>query len=120
MEETVNFEIFTRRESVTFVFKTASLSSIAVITAAGEQILAYIEQNKPKLVVADFKNVKFFSSAVLGMLLSIRNTLHASGGNFFIAGINPQLYRVFRITNLDKIFRFSPDSESAFKELSVK
>lgn len=120
MEETVDFEIFARQDSVTIVFKTASLSSTDGIAAACGQIIDYIDKKNPKLVIADFEKVKFFSSQVIGMLVNIRSRLQKSGGDFLIAGINPQLYRVFRITKLDKIFRFFPDSESAFKEISVK
>jgi anti-anti-sigma regulatory factor len=35
-----------------------------------------------------------------------------------ISGINPNLTRVFRITNLDKVFKFYPDVESALKALA--
>jgi anti-sigma B factor antagonist len=115
MEETVDFEIVPRQGGVTFVFKTASLSSAEGITAARGQILNYITKEKPKLVIVNFEKVKFFSSQVLGMLVNIRNTLNINGGDFRISGINPQLYRVFRITNLDKIFEFLPDSENAVK-----
>ena len=30
-----------------------------------------------------------------------------------ISGINPQLGRVFKITNIDKIFKFYPDKQTA-------
>jgi len=57
--------------------------------------------------------VKFFSSQILGMLLDMRSKLSVNNGEVLISAINPQLHRVFRITNLDKIFRFFPDVESA-------
>ena len=120
MKENIDIEIISRQDGATVVFKTAALSGSGEIAAASELIFDYIEKNNPKLVVVDFEKVKFFSSQVLGMLVNIRSRLQKSGGDFLIAGINPQLYRVFRITKLDKIFRFFPDSESAFKEISVK
>jgi len=58
-------------------------------------------------VVVDFECVKFFSSTVLGLLLDIRAKLKAYNGEVVISSINPQLYRVFKITHLDKIFKFS-------------
>jgi anti-sigma B factor antagonist len=67
-------------------------------------------------MVFDFGNVKFFSSQVLGMLLDIRSKLEEYDGNIVISSIDPQLHRVFKITNLDSVFSFYPDKESAVKE----
>ena len=43
-------------------------------------------------------------------------------GEFLVADvldeIFPQLHRVFKITNLDKVFRFFPDKESAVKTIN--
>ena len=72
-----------------------------------------------KEMVIDFENVKFFSSAVLGLLLDIRAKLKTYEGEVVISGINPQLYRVFKITNLDKIFRFFPDKQSAIRAAGI-
>jgi len=61
--------------------------------------------------------VKFFSSQVLGMLLEMRGNLEADGGRVVISGIVPQLSRIFKITNLDRIFDFYPDAQSAAEAL---
>jgi anti-anti-sigma regulatory factor len=52
------------------------------------------------------------------MLLEVRAKLEASGGEVVISAINPQLHRVFKITSLDKIFRFFPDSNCAVKAIN--
>ena len=78
-----------------------------------KQIADYLEENQPKAVVVDFEQVRFFSSQVLGTLLNIRTKLQTTDGEIVISSINPQLHRVFTITNLDKIFRFFPDKETA-------
>jgi anti-anti-sigma factor len=54
---------------------------------------------------------------MLGILLDARKKLSSYNGNIVISGINPQLYRVFKITNLDKIFRFYPDAQTATDDL---
>ena len=115
MKEKVDMEIISRQDGATVVFNTAALSGSEEIAAASGLIFDYIEKNNPKLLVVDFEKVKFFSSQVLGMLVNIHNRLERQNGRLLIASINPQLYRVFRITNLDKIFQFLPDSESAVK-----
>jgi anti-anti-sigma regulatory factor len=51
------------------------------------------------------------------MLIDVKKKLSAQKGNVVISGINPQLYRVFKITNLDKIFKFYPDAKAAISDL---
>ncbi len=116
MEEKEGIEITTENGAAVITFKAVSMSNVESITEANEQIDKFIEANLPKKIVVDFGEVKFFSSQVLGMLLEMRGRLKEYDGQIVISSINPQLYRVFRITNLDKIFKFFPDKESAVKD----
>lgn len=117
MDEKVGVEIITHGKSGVITFQTASICDVDGITAISNQIKTFIIENKPSGLIFDFKQVKFFSSQLLGMLIDISNCLKAFDGEVVISAINPQLHRVFRITNLDKIFRFFPDRESAIKTI---
>ena len=111
----------TSQDNVTVVrFEAASISDVEAVTAASSQIRSFIDQNHPDELIFDFEGVKFFSSQVLGLLLDIRAKLQPYNGKVVISAINPQLHRVFKITNLDKIFKFFPDRESAVKSLDTK
>ncbi len=119
MDEEVGVEI-TSEASVTVVaFKATSISDMEGISAASKQIKEFIEKNHPSRIVFDFERVKFFSSQVLGLLLDIRAKLETYHGDVVISAIKPQLHKVFKITNLDKIFRFFPDKESAFTSVNT-
>jgi anti-anti-sigma factor len=96
-------------------FATPTITDVKKITAASEHLKQYVQKNHPKTVVFDFAAVKFFSSQVLGLILATRANLLPAGGEVVISGINPQLHRIFKITNLDRIFRFSLDRDSAVK-----
>ncbi len=115
MDEQVGVEIAGCGEQAVVSFKAASLSEPEAIAAASRQINEFVRENQPNWVIFDFGAVKFFSSQVLGLLLDVRAKLKESEGEVLISGINPQLYRVFKITNLDKLFRFFPDKEAAVK-----
>jgi anti-sigma B factor antagonist len=82
-----------------------------------KQLRVFIDENQPKKIIVDFQDVKFFSSQTLGLLLDVWRKMEKNEGILVISGINPQLYRVFKITNLDKIFRFFNDLESAKEAL---
>jgi anti-sigma B factor antagonist len=115
MDEKKGVEITTQAGAGVVSFQAASISDVEEINIISNKIADFIEKNKPARLIFDFQRVKFFSSQVLGMLLNMRTRLSANKGEVLISAINPQLHRVFRITNLDKIFRFFPDVESAVK-----
>jgi anti-sigma B factor antagonist len=100
-------------------YKAATVSNVEEILAISKQISEFIEENHPSRIIVDFEKVKFFSSMVLGLLLDMRAKLKAHDGEVVVSAINPQLYRVFKITNLDKVFRFFPDKESAVEAMST-
>ena len=115
MAEEIIGQITTEGDTAIITFNKSTVSNIDDISAAGENVSTFIDENQPKRVIFDFKGVKFFSSQVLGLLLEARTRVEAYDGGVFISSINPQLHRVFKVTNLDQIFKFFPDVESAVK-----
>lgn len=113
MDNKVDTEIISEGAIAVVAFNATSISNIERIIAADRQIREFVEENRPAGIVFDFSGVKFFSSQALGLILNIRAQMAAYGGEVVISAINPQLHRVFKITNLDKVFRFFPDRESA-------
>jgi len=114
VEETIG-QISSDGDVAIVTFRKGSISNVEDISITAEHIANFIDANRPKLVIFDFKGVKFFSSRVLGLLLETRAAISSYNGEVFISGINPQLHRVFKITNLDQVFEFFPDTESAIK-----
>jgi anti-sigma B factor antagonist len=96
-------------------FKSPCISDAEEITNASAQLRQYIQSDPPCRMVFDFDGVKFFSSQVLGLLLEARAHLRPHNGEVAVTSLSPQLQRVFKITNLDKIFRFYPDRTAAVK-----
>jgi len=113
MSEKVGVEISEQGSVAIVTFKAASISDVEQVATASRQIREFIEKNHPTRVVFDFEQVKFFSSPVLGLLLDIRAKLEKCNGEVVISAISSQLHSVFKITNLDEVFRFFPDRESA-------
>lgn len=118
MNGKVDIEIVKEDSFAVVTFKTACISNVEEIVAASKRIKEFIDRDRPSNLIFDFEQVKFFSSQVLGLLLDIRAKLKKYNGQVLISAINPQLHRVFKITNLDKIFKFFPDKESAVKATS--
>jgi anti-sigma B factor antagonist len=119
MDEEIDVELTIEESAAIVTFKSTSISDVDRIALTSEKIKKFINEKKPKRLIFDFEGVKFFSSQLLGLLLDIRNKLQAYNGEVVISAINPQLHRVFKITNLDKVFRFFPDRESALKTINA-
>ncbi|MBN2455390.1 MAG: STAS domain-containing protein [Sedimentisphaerales bacterium] len=119
MDENLNTQIKTEGEAAVITFGSSAITDMEGITAACEQIKTFIEENHPMAVVFDFGGVEFFTSEVLGLLLEVRARLKEYEGRVVVSTLSPQLYRVFKVTNLDKIFEFFPDSQSALKTVST-
>jgi anti-anti-sigma factor len=111
-------KITTEKAVTTVSFNVASIGAGEGLEEVAQKISELIKSDKPRNIIVDFTGVKFFSSQMLGVLLDARKKISSYNGNIVISGINPQLYRVFKITNLDKIFRFYPDAQSATDELT--
>ncbi len=109
------------QEGVSVVsFSAESISGALEVDGVSNELRDFISAQKPARVVVDFVGVKFFSSQMLGLLVDVWRKLKDYGGFLVISGINPQLTRVFKITNLDKIFEFFPDKESAVRAVKDK
>lgn len=115
MDEKASIEIQMKQKTGIVAFKSPSISDVEQIAGISREVSEFIDSNHPSRLIFDFERVKFFSSQVLGLLLDIRSKLAADNGEVLISAIDPQLHRVFKITNLDKIFRFFQDKESALK-----
>ncbi len=99
-------------------FNQPSIGVASGVEGISKKLREFVEKNKPAKMIVDFSGVKFFSSQTLGVLIDMWRKLEVYGGKMAICGINPQLYRVFRITNLDKIFAFHETRKDAINELA--
>ncbi len=100
-------------------FKGHCICDTEEIANASVFVRQYIEAHQPSGLIFDFTGVKFFSSQVLGLLLEARARLQPQSGRVAVSTLTPQLERVFRITNLDKLFPLHPDCAAAITALVV-
>ncbi|MCQ2265982.1 MAG: STAS domain-containing protein [Bacteroidales bacterium] len=61
--------------------------------------------NADKNIRIDFKELTYIASAGIRQILSIRKAVAASGSELIIDNIQPAVFKVFKVTNLDKILK---------------
>ena len=77
---------------------------------AEEMKRRFLEMNVSSLseVVFDFSGVTFIGSAGIGKLLLFYKNLAAHGGKITIENMTRDIYTMFKVVKLDKIFNISP------------
>lgn len=88
------------------------------IQALQESIMSVVEQSERIKLILDFCNVRYLSSAVLGLLIRISKRICERDSRLGLCNINPKLYEIFKITRLNKAFDIYKDLESAVEGLS--
>jgi anti-sigma B factor antagonist len=88
------------------------------IKALQESLMSVAEQAERMNLIVDFGNVRFLSSAVLGLLIRISKRIYERDGQLRLCNINPKIYEIFKITRLTKTFDIYKDVESAVEDSS--
>ncbi len=68
-----------------------------------EHLTTLIEKSRSSISM-DFHNLEYIDSTGLGTLVAILKKVKEYNGNVMIKNINSNVHKVFKITNLDKIF----------------
>jgi len=82
-----------------------------------ESILSILEQSEAINLVIDFSNVRFLSSAVLGLLIRISKKVYENDGTLKLCNIDRKIYEIFEITRLTRIFEIFKDIDSALEAI---
>jgi anti-sigma B factor antagonist len=90
----------------------------ANISEIGQGLITLIEARQRPKILLDFKNVDHLSSAALGMLINVNQKVKNQSGELRLVNIKPQIYEVFVITKLNKLFRILPSREEGLASFS--
>lgn len=83
------------------------------IQIIGNQLFGLVDEDGRKKIVLDFSNVEYLSSAALGKLITMEKKVKASGGKLRLCNIRPEIYEVFEITRLNRVFDIRDNQEAA-------
>jgi len=83
-----------------------------------DSIMSVVEQGDDQNLIIDFRNVRFLSSAVLGLLIRVSKRVYERNGQLRLCNIDPKIQEIFRITRLTKVFDIYKDLDSALEGLA--
>src|ERR1051325_5273 len=90
----------------------------ANIAEIGQGLNVMIDERPNPKILLDFSTVDHLSSAALGMLINANKRIREKNGQLRLANIKPQIYEVFVITKLNKLFKILPNREEALASFS--
>ena len=85
----------------------------ANIQELGLELFSLIEHDNRKSILLNFTDVEFLSSAALGKLISLDRKVKANKGRLKMSNIRPEIFEVFQITKLNKVFDIRTDESEA-------
>ena len=101
------------RDGVKLVrLRTGSVRSEAEVEALGRGLMSAAEVPGQRMVLS-FLGVEQLTSLVLGQLIRVHKRLAESAGEIRLADIDPQIYEVFVITHLDRLFKIFDREDEA-------
>jgi anti-sigma B factor antagonist len=89
------------------------------IAEIGQTLAVLIDEPLHPKLLLDFSNVDHLSSAALGMLINANNRIKQKNGQLRLTNIKPQIYEVFVITKLNKLFRIFPGRAEALASFTA-
>lgn len=78
-----------------------------------DDLSAVVDGKRGVKLLISFKNVEHLSSAALGMLITLNKKVTELGGTLKLSDITPQIYEVFKITQLNRLFSIHPTAPEA-------
>lgn len=98
-------------------FQDRSILDGLTVDAIGKKLYELVDERAQRKVVLDFSAVRFLTSTMLSVLVSLRNKCAAIKGELVLVGLAGDLMKVFTVSHLDSLFTFAKDEAEAFQQL---
>lgn len=99
-------------------FTSSRILDESVIAQIKQSLVGLVESTGTPKLLLDFSNVDHLSSAALGALIDVNNRVRSRNGQLRLTNIATQIYEVFVITKLNKLFRILPTREEGLSSFT--
>jgi anti-sigma B factor antagonist len=83
------------------------------IQELAQEMFQLVEKDRREKILLNFSAVDFLSSAALGKLITMDKKVKAGGGTLKLSNIKPEIYEVFAITKLNRLFDIKEEEADA-------
>ncbi len=85
------------------------------IQTIGDQLFQLVDKLGRTKLLLNFGNVEYLSSAALGKLITLNRKVNNKRGQLILCNISEQIYEVFEITKLNKVFQIEKTEQEALQ-----
>ena len=103
---------------VMVAFKDKKILDDTVLDEIRTELTTLLGKASGPDVLLDFGNVEFMSSAMLGLLGQFHRKISAGHGRLKMCSIRPEIFQVFKLTSLDKLFSIHKDAAEALAQFT--
>lgn len=108
--------IISALEDVTLVsIRESSILDGTALETIAEQLYPLIDDQARRKIILDFSRVRFLSSSMIGVLLSLHGKAQAVKGKVIICGLQPSIRKVFTVSKIDKILEVADTEADALR-----
>ncbi len=86
------------------------------IQELGHELFRLVEEDNRGKLLLNFSSVDFLSSAALGKLITLDKKVKSHEGVLKLSNIRPEIYEVFAITKLNRLFDIKDDEADALAD----
>jgi anti-anti-sigma factor len=86
----------------------------------GKNVLNELETARTPSVLVDLSPLTYMGSAVVALIVRIWKATKGKSGEMVVLCSHPMVLKVISLAGLDKVWRITPNVETAYKELKVK
>jgi anti-sigma B factor antagonist len=88
------------------------------IQKIGEDLFSLVDELGRKKILLNFSNVEYLSSAALGKFITLNKKVQSVTGTLVMCNINEDIFEVFEITKLNRLFNIQKDEQTALQVFS--
>ena len=102
-------------------FANSKLLDEPVIQQVGNDLMTTAANaSDGQKILLTFHGVSFMSSAMLGRLVQFSKVCKQRGANLKVCSISPDIFEIFKLTKLNKVFDVKKDEKKALEAFNKK
>jgi anti-anti-sigma factor len=99
-------------------FTQRQIVDLDAIEEVGEQLYKLIEYYTSSRIVLNLGSVQQVSSLLIGKLLGLNERVKAAGGRLVFCQVTPEVYQLFKVVNLLRLFPVYDSEAEAVQSFS--
>jgi anti-anti-sigma factor len=107
------------KDVVVVSFTDSAIIDSQIIEQIKRDLFDLVDKQNHKRMILDMSKVQHLSSAALGVLIPLGDKIKKNKGSLVLCSVSEGIRKIFKITRLDKHFKFCADEGKALSSLGV-